>query len=327
MKNNQTSIDASKALECILAQKSVSFYPIFAKAFGSVPAAVMLSQGMFWQHKAKHGKHVIIKGEAYFSKTVAEWYEETSISESAQKLARTILVKHGVFKEVLAGLPATMHFRIDLDSVVAVINGYLLTGVSVAVKHGNRKRSLTRTASGKFRQQEAVKDGSIIIESSDSYESVRERDAPAKNQSNLKAEKETPPPVAPPPPADFQPVAIASTPSTSLLDAEKQITSWVLGEGLETVKYRHETAGLRFAPESAPALVAHYVSIYASTNEASKASLLRDPIAHFQAGLFKYLKNQLSFERSGPANNGPQRIGVQQSLTVVPRSLQNQIGK
>lgn len=174
MKNNGTTINAANALECILGQKTVSFYPVFAKAFGSVPAAVMLSQGLFWQCKAKHGKPAIIDGEEYFAKTVEEWYEETSITESAQKMARNILVKHGVFKEKLAGLPAKMHFRIDIDSVVAVINGYLLTGVSVAAKHGNKERTFARTGGGKFRQQESMKDGGIIIESNESVETLGE---------------------------------------------------------------------------------------------------------------------------------------------------------
>jgi hypothetical protein len=180
MSKKVTSKDPTKnALECILGQKTVGFYPVIAKALGSVPAAVMVSQGLFWQYKAEHRKVAQIGGEDYFSKTVSEWYEETSITESVQRLARALLVKHGIMKEKLSGAPAKMYFRVDIDSLVAVINGYLLSGVSVAVKHGNKQRQLTRTSSGKFRRQEAVINGNIIIESSESFETTTEREETA----------------------------------------------------------------------------------------------------------------------------------------------------
>jgi len=174
MKNQPTQEQANSALECILGQKTVGFYPVIAKALGSAPAAIMVSQAFFWQYKAKFGSPVVIDGEQYFSKTVAEWYEETSVTESAQRLARSILVKHGIMVEKLAGLPATMHFRVDINSLVAVINGYLSNGITVAAKHGNKKPQLSRTGSGKFRQQEAANDGDIYIETSETNETIGE---------------------------------------------------------------------------------------------------------------------------------------------------------
>jgi len=174
MKNQPTQEQANSALECILGQKTVGFYPVIAKALGSAPAAIMVSQAFFWQYKAKFGSPVVIDGEQYFSKTVAEWYEETSVTESAQRLARSILVKHGIMVEKLAGLPATMHFRVDINSLVAVINAYLSNGITVAAKHGNRKPQISRTGSGKFRQQEAANGGDIYIETPESNETIEE---------------------------------------------------------------------------------------------------------------------------------------------------------
>lgn len=190
MKKQPTQEQANSALECILGQKTVGFYPVIAKALGSAPAAIMVSQAFFWQYKAKFGSPIVIDGEQYFSKTVAEWYEETSVSESAQRLARSILTKHGIMVEKLAGLPASMHFRVDINALVAVINGYLSTGITVAAKHGNKERELTRTGSGKFRRQEATKDGDILnVETSESFESEGERTPPAPNPSNLQSQK------------------------------------------------------------------------------------------------------------------------------------------
>jgi hypothetical protein len=200
MKKQPTQEQANSALECILGQKTVGFYPVIAKALGSAPAAIMVSQAFFWQYKAKFGSPIVIDGEQYFSKTVAEWYEETSVSESAQRLARSILTKHGIMVEKLAGLPASMHFRVDINALVAVINGYLSTGITVAAKHGNKERELTRTGSGKFRRQEATKDGDILnVETFETSESEGEgTPTPAPNPSNLQSQKNESGLVAPP---------------------------------------------------------------------------------------------------------------------------------
>jgi len=412
MKKQPTQEQANSALECILGQKTVGFYPVIAKALGSAPAAIMVSQAFFWQYKAKFGSPIVIDGEQYFSKTVAEWYEETSVSESAQRLARSILVKHGIMIEKLAGLPASMHFRVDINALVAVINGYLSTGITVAAKHGNKERELTRTGSGKFRRQEATKDGDILnVETSESFESEGERTPPAPNPSNLKEEKkesglvapdlvesaikeylserlesllpdpEIPPsPNSAPPPSplnlgfcgncmglgyrngrngretcevcdgsghgdqmidakQFEVTAIASPtdlpgvtiveaaqkfPAASpeqwkelqnlprvatTIEAEAKISEWIAGEGLETVKYRFNIAKQKFDPDNAPAIAAHYCSVY-TKNPANKDRLLKDPVTHFSDGLFSYLKNEESFGRDRqPGNQGPTRNG------------------
>lgn len=158
-------------LQSILGSKAVSFYAIFAKAIGSVPAAVMLSQGLFWQEKAKHKEIVTIKGDGYFAKTADEWFEETGVTEEQQKTARAYLKKSGIFKEERAGLPAKMHYRVDMDSLVAVISRYLSGGEKVAVDNRSKKREITRTVSGNKRGQFAVINGSNIKnESLESFE-------------------------------------------------------------------------------------------------------------------------------------------------------------
>lgn len=149
----------NETLQSILGSKTVSFYSIFAKAIGSVQAAVMLSQAFFWQEKAKYKNGVEIDDEIYFQKTANEWYEETGLTKEQQQVARKHLSGCGILIEILAGLPATIHYRVDVNALVAVIDRYLLEGITVAVKRRNKKPSNPRTKSGKFRQQEAVKDG------------------------------------------------------------------------------------------------------------------------------------------------------------------------
>ena len=91
-------------LESILGAKTISFNATFAKMTGSVTAAVFLSQALFWQVKAKFkGSEIEFEGEPYFSKTSAEWYEETGLSAEQQKTARKPLVAAGILKERRAG--------------------------------------------------------------------------------------------------------------------------------------------------------------------------------------------------------------------------------
>lgn len=163
----------NNTIQSIIGSKTVAFYSIFAKALGSVPAAVMLSQGLFWQERSRYEKHlVLIDNKAFFKKTAEEWYDETGLTKEQQLPARKLLQQFEIFETKLHGMPATVHFRVDIYAIVAVINRYQLTGVTVAVKDRNRLREKPRTSSGKFRQHAAVKDGNINnVESLESLES------------------------------------------------------------------------------------------------------------------------------------------------------------
>ena len=171
MEHNHLSV-----LKTIIGGGIVSFHAVFAKSLNSVNAGLFLSQSLFCQENSKFTKVVEISGKRYFSKTCDEWHDETGLSEESQKTARLKLKSCGILHEKLAGVPAKMHYHIDLESLVAVIHGYLQTGKPVAVIHGNKKRSNTRGSNGKFRQQEAAKNGNIYkeesLESLETLESV-----------------------------------------------------------------------------------------------------------------------------------------------------------
>lgn len=179
-------------LESILGAKTISFNATFAKMTGSVTAAVFLSQALFWQVKAKFkGSEMEFEGEPYFSKTAAEWFEETGLSAEQQKTARKPLVAAGILKERRAGLPAKMYFRVDIESLVSGVSGYLNTRVTVSGFSGNRKPEIPRTGSGKFRKQEAGVSGNTIYkESFESFESGGERITPPVRHAET-IEKET----------------------------------------------------------------------------------------------------------------------------------------
>jgi len=177
-----------------LLSSPVAYHPILARALGSVPAAVMLSQGIYWQNKSEQ------EGGTTFFLTAEEWFNQTGVTEDAQKTARKVLGKAGFWHEKLMGMPARMHYRIDVDALVAVIDQYLKTATPVAVDYRNKKREKPRTSSGKFRQQVAVNYGNK--ETIENKERLIRESARAENETesfNLEEEKNTPTPIPPAP--------------------------------------------------------------------------------------------------------------------------------
>jgi len=197
-------------IQSIFGSRIVSFHAVFARAIGSVPAAVMLSQAFFWQEKAKSKDGVKIGEEMFFSKTGEEWYDETGLTESQQLTARKHLLSAGFWVEQRAGLPAKMCYRIDIETLVAVISRYLKTGQQVAIDNRKQSREITRTSSGKFRQLEAEKNGNNI-----KVESKRELNREGKGEEKENAQNALAPP--------FTPAGTIQLPETNIpLNAEKK---------------------------------------------------------------------------------------------------------
>jgi len=90
----------------------ITYFPSLTPICGSHKAAVMLSVALGWtrswlrQHPERGG---------WFWKTREEWRLETGLSRREQETARKALLEAGIFEEALRGMPARMHFRIDLE--------------------------------------------------------------------------------------------------------------------------------------------------------------------------------------------------------------------
>ena len=94
-------------------------------------AAVFLSQMLYW-HNRMDG--------SWMYKTQADIASETALTRDEQETARKRLVELGVLEEKLRGVPATMHYRINVDRLEA-----LLTEVAAgAEKPGNKGKSRLR---------------------------------------------------------------------------------------------------------------------------------------------------------------------------------------
>ena len=89
----------------------IAYYVTFAKIAGSVAAGVMLSQLVYWTGKGNNP-------DGWIWKTAAEMEEETGLTRREQETARRRLRERGFIEERLAGVPATLHYRVNLDAVM-----------------------------------------------------------------------------------------------------------------------------------------------------------------------------------------------------------------
>ena len=92
----------------------VPYYPRLAKLVGGVKAAVMLSRAVSWTRQVTHSGDSRHK-DGWFWKSIAEWREETGLSRREQDTGRATLKDMGLIEERLRGLPAQLHYRVDLD--------------------------------------------------------------------------------------------------------------------------------------------------------------------------------------------------------------------
>lgn len=94
--------------------RPVSFYPLLARMLGSVTAALMLSQGLYWSGVQESTND---KADGWFYKTQREWEEETCLTRHEQDGARKILRGFAFWQEERRDAPAKMHYRIDLNKL------------------------------------------------------------------------------------------------------------------------------------------------------------------------------------------------------------------
>lgn len=107
-----------------LLSRPIGYHAVLAKSLRSVPAAVMLSQGLYWQRIAGE------KGNDWWWVTGEEWYNQTGLTAESQATARKILCASGVWFEKLQGLPAKLYYRIDSEALSTFVQEYVETGLS-----------------------------------------------------------------------------------------------------------------------------------------------------------------------------------------------------
>lgn len=131
--------------------RPIAFHRVFKTLTKSTNAALMLSQGVYWEKRTTNP-------DGWFWKTQDEWENETGLTRYEQEGAREVLGaikdKDGnkIFEEKLAGLPARMHFRVNLDALDSAIKfgelthtGVQKTSKQVGGKTTNIKRNTKTT--------------------------------------------------------------------------------------------------------------------------------------------------------------------------------------
>jgi hypothetical protein len=92
-----------------LFDRPIAFHRTFIKVTGSVNAALMLSQAIYWSKRTKK------EADRWFYKSQADWEEETGLTRYEQEHARKLLRTSGVWDEQLKGVPATLWYHVDLE--------------------------------------------------------------------------------------------------------------------------------------------------------------------------------------------------------------------
>jgi hypothetical protein len=87
----------------------------FVTLTGSLNAAMMLSQALYWTEKLPEDRG------GWFYKSREEWGEEIYLSRYEQETARKILKKFGFWQEKEQGLPSRLWFRVDIDLLLEVL--------------------------------------------------------------------------------------------------------------------------------------------------------------------------------------------------------------
>lgn len=93
--------------------KPIAFHRCFVSLTGSVNAALMLSQAMYWQKRNEDG--------VWWFQTQEKWADETGLSRREQETARKALRSLPFWKEELRGLPGKLHFFLDLELLLEIV--------------------------------------------------------------------------------------------------------------------------------------------------------------------------------------------------------------
>ena len=110
MTSKHYSPETRKLLDA-LSRRTVAYHPDLATALGSIPAAIILGQLLYW-----HGKQADPDG--WIMKTAKELEAETAVTERQQENVRQILVSAGAVQFERRSTPAMPFYRINHDRII-----------------------------------------------------------------------------------------------------------------------------------------------------------------------------------------------------------------
>lgn len=114
--NSEMSISKNALLD--LLGSATAYYPAFSKVLGDPCAGIFVSRIFYWTNKGKDP-------DGWIRKTQEEIEGETGLTLRNQQTARRKAREMGVLEEALKGVPAKMHYRVNLDKLAELLNeGY-----------------------------------------------------------------------------------------------------------------------------------------------------------------------------------------------------------
>jgi len=97
--------------------RHIAFHRRLVDLTGSVKAALLLSQTIYW---TRHGRDVA-SSDGWFFKTTTQWETETGLTVNEQTTARAVLRELAILNEQRIGIPAKLHFRLAADPLAALL--------------------------------------------------------------------------------------------------------------------------------------------------------------------------------------------------------------
>lgn len=95
-----------------LLDRPIAYHRALVPLVGSVSGAVMLSQAIYWQARTK-------EPNGWWWHTQGDWAEETGLGRHEQDTVRRELRRRSWWEEDRRGVPARMHYRLNLDALYA----------------------------------------------------------------------------------------------------------------------------------------------------------------------------------------------------------------
>ncbi len=127
---SRVNVPLQQAIEAILTDRPIAYHAALARTLRSVTAGVLLSQLLFWMPRTRDP-------EGWFWKTRDDIYAETALTRREQETARRVLLEAEVLEERLSGVPARVHFRINMTRLTELL-----------VTHGQLGASRAASAAG-----------------------------------------------------------------------------------------------------------------------------------------------------------------------------------
>src|SRR3990172_2452629 len=108
-----------------LLDRPIAYHRVFVTLTGSVKAAILLSQAMYWQKRAR-------QVDGWWYKTAEEWQEETGLTRHEQDTARRDAEKY--LKTDLRDARARLYWHVDEDTLFSAL--FAENGQSSLTKSG-----------------------------------------------------------------------------------------------------------------------------------------------------------------------------------------------